>query len=316
MNEPDETPGDNVSVRPSPFRALRKVVYALGALVIIWLVFGETVPRLFFADTPDAPTTAAPKTPPVDSAARQQIEALAERVNSLEAKLKTFEDIVAAAPPPAPAAPPPPESIAPPPAPIEWERVEKLEEKIAALESLLGRHQQAANDTVEIYRAFSQMKEAALRGDRFQSQHAALAKRIHGHETASPLLEQLASAAETGIQTLAQLEKAFSDTIPKALAKPSSGSLLSNVGSLVSIRKVGEQAGNDDQAVIARAEVKISRADVTGAMRELATLSPPAATAFSGWIAEVQAYQRSRELLDAIELALAEPRVPNAVPGE
>jgi hypothetical protein len=69
--------------------------------------------------------------------------------------------------------------------------------------------------------------------------------------------------------------------------------------SLVAIRRVGERAGEDDEALLARAEQRLVAGDTAAALALLARLSPAAAAPLAPWIGRAQA-------LEARDAALAE----------
>jgi len=303
-NTQEETTMTASANKPSAFAGLRKVVYALGILLIVWFVFGEAVPRYFFAPEETPPIASTGAVVQVENY-KQQIEMLNNRIDALEVKLKTFEEVLAATPANV-------EPLAlPEPAPltdVDNERMAKMEERMVMLQSQLDDSQTKAEIKIATISTFSQMREAALRGDAFANQLAALEKLSHDNSEAKSIFAELKTYSEKGVATPRELEKSFAALVPKALAPATSDSLLGNVSSLVSIRKVGEPAGSDDQAVIARAETKLERGDLDGAKKELAQLSPPAASIFAGWIADAQNHEHIRTLCDDLERALSAPQ--------
>lgn len=311
MTEPTEQPEIK---KPSILEVLKRPIYALGLLVVIWFVFGQVVPRFLFHAPPEPP---AP--PP-----RQELAALNERIDQLEAKLKTYEEIITALPKDMPPPPPPPsenlewqaqieakiDALSKQQGNIDSERLAALEARISNQQSAFATIQMQADEKVMLITAFSQMKEAILRGDRFSAQFDGLGAVLRDRTDLKELLNQLAPYAPKGILTLAEAQKQFEALAPKALSPKKNNSLLGNVGSLITIRKVGDAKGNDDEAIIARAETKLSRGDANGALKEIATLSPPAAPVFSEWVNALQASLRAREILDALQLMLVQDKAP------
>ena len=62
-----------------------------------------------------------------------------------------------------------------------------------------------------------------------------------------------------------------------------------NAEKLVRIRRVDEPAGSDAGAIVARAEAKVSRSDIAGAVSELTQLPPDARAPAETWIKSAQA---------------------------
>jgi len=317
MTEPTEQTG--TERKSTIMDALRRPIYALGVLMIVWFLFGQVVPRILFSDSYN-PIDPAP-TAPANTEQKAEIAALNERVSQLEARLKTYEEVITALPKDAPA----------PVDNSEWQaemeaKIEALakhneavvdSERLAALEARINNQQSAfatiqmqADEKVALITAFSQMKDAVLRGDRFSSQYNAFGALVHERPDIKDLLSQLAPYSVKGIVTLNEAQKQFETLAPKALAPKNNNSFLGNMGSLITIRKVGEPKGNDDEAVIARSEAKLSRGDTDGALKELSQLSPPAASVFADWVNAVQAGARAREILDALQLALVQDKAP------
>jgi hypothetical protein len=98
------------------------------------------------------------------------------------------------------------------------------------------------------------------------------------------------------LPTVADLERQFSELVPDLLRRPeSSGNfferLVTNATRLVEMRQVGEPEGTHPSAIVARAETKLARGDLTGAINEAETLPEPAKSRAARWIAAAK--QRS-----------------------
>jgi hypothetical protein len=75
--------------------------------------------------------------------------------------------------------------------------------------------------------------------------------------------------------------------------------LVETLQALVAIRRVGERAGEDDEALLARAEQRLAADDPAAALALLARLSPAAAAALAPWTGRARA-------LEARDAALAQ----------
>jgi hypothetical protein len=110
------------------------------------------------------------------------------------------------------------------------------------------------------------------------------------------LLAALEPFATAGLPKAAALARELSDLQPALLqaagVAPRDGGFLEklqlNAERLVRIRPTEEVAGSDPAAIIARAEVKSSRADFAGGLAELATLPETARAPAAAWIKQAQ----------------------------
>lgn len=102
-------------------------------------------------------------------------------------------------------------------------------------------------------------------------------------------LAPLESHAKSGLPTVDVLEKQFSDLAPRILRGPEPNGnfferLLTNASRLVEVRPVGEPEGTSVGAVVARAETKLARRDLTGAIAEVESLPEPAKATAAKWL--------------------------------
>ncbi len=140
------------------------------------------------------------------------------------------------------------------------------------------------------------------------------------------LTAPLAPRAAAGVPTLVELQSRFPATAraivdaarqaaPAAVENTESQSWyerpfgwLSAAGdwlsSQVSVRPVGEVAGDDAGARVARAEVRLSQNDLAAAVKELEGLSEPAAAAAAGtWLGDAQARLTVEQVVSALQAA-------------
>jgi hypothetical protein len=110
-------------------------------------------------------------------------------------------------------------------------------------------------------------------------------------------LARLEPFAASGVPTAAALTRELSALMPSLLAAagptPRDGSFLeklqANAARLVRIRPLEESPGSDPAAVVARVGVKASKADLAGALAELADLPPAARAPAGAWMEKAQA---------------------------
>jgi hypothetical protein len=133
------------------------------------------------------------------------------------------------------------------------------------------------------------------------------AARVQLGDRAAPLA-LLEPYAGKGIATPSALAESLSQLAPQLTRPPSAdtsvlGRLLENAARLVDVRPVGEPEGKSAGAVVARAETKLARGDVAGALAEFEQLPDNAKAAAATWIAAAtqrrDAERTVRQLIDA-----------------
>jgi len=117
--------------------------------------------------------------------------------------------------------------------------------------------------------------------------------RTEFHET----LAELKPLADTGVPSLADLQRAFPTTARNIVAAGYGtsqdgvlGDVLNRVSQVVSVRPVGEVEGDSPGAIVARAEGHVDQGDLAAALKELKALPEGAGDAAAGW--RQQAEQR------------------------
>jgi hypothetical protein len=172
-------------------------------------------------------------------------------------------------------------------------RIGGLEQRIAALAAARASPPPVTNAGAAELIALNSLTGVVRSGKPFMKELDA-ARTLLG-ERAAPL-SALAPLAAKGLPTVADLERQFSELVPDLLRRPeSSGNfferLVTNATRLVEVRQVGEPEGTHPSAIVARAETKLARGDLTGAINEAETLPEPAKSRAARWIAAAK--QRS-----------------------
>ncbi len=162
--------------------------------------------------------------------------------------------------------------------------------------------------------AVSQLRGAVVSGNPYGTELDALQALATGSrdETLSAALVSLAAGADNGITSLDDLRATYADAAQAALrASRSRGEgwvaqTMDRLSSVVSVRRVGEVAGDDAEAVLARAETRLNAGDIQAALTELEALTGPAAEAMAAWTARAKAHAGAhRALRDLQTLAIA-----------
>jgi len=310
MSEEAEEPQPRAT--PHLFTVLRKLAFAAVALFVLWTVIGgKNLARTYPHPAPTAEQSTAKGT--VTTAAPDDMTRLNDRVDHLEAWIKAHENdgtgVTGA----------------------DKEHIAQLETQIEAQDKSIHALEQKLNDVkeqtarqlsshLEKATTFDILKETLLRGEPFAAPLNQLRPQLVDNAKATALLAQLTPLSERGAPTPASLQNRFGPLVPPALAaNDASNPLMRNVRSLILIRKVGEkQQGNNDEAIVARAEAKMDRADIDGAIKELTALSPPAAAVFAPWVGDAKNSLHARQLVDELQLAIASDTAkpaPDATPA-
>ncbi len=167
--------------------------------------------------------------------------------------------------------------------------------------------------------SFVPLKEAIQRGEAFDIPLSQLLNFTHGNRKVEELAGQLTPIAKQGTPSISVLRSEFQSLLLKALATDGeSNSLRSNLHSLISIRKTGEQPGSTDEAIFARAESRLSQNDMDAVLKELAELSPSATKVMEPWIEKAKRYILIDRLINNMQLALTKeiPAVQTSMPDQ
>lgn len=316
----------------SPYVGVRKFIYALLVLFIVWLIPGQIIPRVTsMYDTPlPAPEIPAavdvmpvPLPPPPPTL--QTDPALSDHVARLEAKMKVMEDVMASSPPQSTGDNPPLQEqlnelkakldaigeISSPMFGVDDGRVHALEEKlaaqethVAALTAKLDAIEQQSTDRISAIIALEQLRTALAEGRSIDVPWTRIKHAVNGNDNAARLVAALEPSLMAGIDTLATLQDDFETALPNALdPNEQSSSFVTNIRSLISIRKIGAQQGTDDESVIARAEIHLARGKVDACLKELSALSPDAANRMNPWMARAERYAQAQTLMNELYLA-------------
>jgi hypothetical protein len=277
-----------------------------GALVLslIFLFTGEGAKR-----TASITDTASGHASVADAAARERAEQLAKaqgeidkRVSALEAQVKNLD-------------------LAPLKARLDslesglkdlHSAVEKaqatgstanaaLSERLAAIEAQVKQaaSRPAVANAAEVV-ALGALQDAIAKGAPFKKE-LDVVRTMLGDAGSS--LAPLEASADSGLPTIAELRRRFSDLAPKLASAPPPESgyfarLWANASRLIEIRPVGEVAGTSAGAVVARIETRLAKNDLAAALDEAAQLPAGAKAQAADW---VSAASRRREADAAVK---------------
>jgi hypothetical protein len=182
-------------------------------------------------------------------------------------------------------------------------------EELAALKQEVEALKKADHAYVRSIIVFGQLQETVRAGKPYRGELQAL-------QDIRPALKEVLLPLETnatiGIATLEQLNSQFKTAVTPALnPNDTKKSLTNNLRSLVKIRKIGEeQQGDDDEAILARAEAKLKKGDIAETIKETQQLSPKALAAFDAWQQNAKQHLLALNALENINNALSQGSIP------
>lgn len=199
---------------------------------------------------------------------------------------------------------------------LSGEAVRMLDEQLKSQSrdiALLKLEQRAAWRTVTLLTAYDRLKDAGTSGKPFMEELSRFrSSALEQHALLEPL-KQLDAIAPFGMPRLESLKRDFAPGAKAALRAdaPHNASFMekiqANLSQLIIIRRVGEQPGEDPEAVIARAEAALARDDVRGTLKELSALPIERADAFDMWKNHAQAFLTTHSVLQQVHALILTP---------
>lgn len=180
-------------------------------------------------------------------------------------------------------------------------KIGDLATRVAELEAKKDDPDAAERATLSL--ALSNLTRAATRAEPF-------ARELDVVETFLPdeaELAELKLVAAEGVPTETSLEARFPQMVKDVLDAERAASndgvwqkFLSNAKKLVTLRRTGEIAGDDTDAVLARMEERVKRGDLSAALAEAKGLQGAAAEAAGPWVKDATARVTTTDLLAAL----------------
>ena len=184
---------------------------------------------------------------------------------------------------------------------VERSNIDALGNRIAALEratktlpdDVAKSATAAADRPLRLAVSAQALRNAVERGDPFTAELAAVKPLATDPQALAPM-EAFATA---GVPTQAALARQLSELTPAMLRladAPATADgfldrLQAHAQRLVRVRPIDETPGDDAVAIIGRAEAKVARSDIPGALAELAKLPAPVRAPAEEWIKKAEA---------------------------
>lgn len=164
---------------------------------------------------------------------------------------------------------------------------QRLDELSARLTELGQRQDGRAAASAAIALASGALNRAIRAGTGFAEELAVVAD----YASDRPELEVLKGAAARGIATMSELRERYGAMSRDVLAADAAadtpgllGDLMARMQQVVTVRPVGEVAGDSTAAVLARGEARLAEGDLSSAVDELQALDGAAAEAAAAWL--------------------------------
>ena len=195
----------------------------------------------------------------------------------------------------------------------------RLSDLSSRLDSLTARVTEASGGgEAALVLALTQLRDALRLAAPYEEALAGVEERLgESAGQVSGALGTLKSHAANGLPTRRLLAERF-PAVAREIASAGYaaeeawyGGILNRVNEVVSIRPIGaDVAGQDPDAIAARAEAKVEAGDLSGAVAELEGLSGAAAEAAAGWLADAKARLAAEAALAEVTAAAAEHLAP------
>jgi hypothetical protein len=132
-------------------------------------------------------------------------------------------------------------------------------------------------------------------------------------QEAAALIERLRPQARSGVATQQAIRLAFPPLIVEALTSPGRygeesawRKIWAEISGLIVIRRTGEVEGEDLEARLARAELRLQGGDLYGAVAEVGAIEDAARVPLEGWLADARQRLEVIETVIALELLIDE----------
>jgi hypothetical protein len=180
----------------------------------------------------------------------------------------------------------------------ETKRIDLLEKELAAIKSSAPmQDSEHVSHSIRLLSAFHRLSDKVLSGKPYADALSAFEDLIGDSTSANKPLTQLASFAESGVPTLAELLTSFDNaadqlSTTQAVPPPEAGAwdrFVFNVTHLVRVRRIDEtQTGKGIDAIVGRAAGHLDKGEIEAAYAEINNLPETIRPDFSGWLEDAQ----------------------------
>jgi uroporphyrinogen-III synthase len=187
--------------------------------------------------------------------------------------------------------------------------VQRLREEMARLVQL----RDGARQSEQLAQAIAALRAALAEGRGHGVELGALRALAGGDPRIAPALMRVEAATAAGAPTHAQLRERFAAVATAAVLEARHAEddpswwrpIADRLTALVAVRRVGDVAGDDVEAVLARAEHRLAQGDLAGAVAGVEAVQGPAAAILAPWLAQARSRLALDGALDALTRSAA-----------
>ena len=185
-------------------------------------------------------------------------------------------------------------------------KVNELSDKVDAMAAEAAKRVEAIKrETFAI--ALVQLRAAIEKGSAFADFLQAFVNRFGDNEAVGPALEDLKAHAKGGVKNLETLKSELQPVIRQILSQGNDGEASfwtqtkERLARLVTVRRTGDIAGDDVDAILARAEHAMEQLNLTASLKEMKSLPESEQKKAAAWINDGEAYLAVEAALTKLE---------------
>lgn len=190
-------------------------------------------------------------------------------------------------------------------------RLETLEKELTALKaSTPAFNADHIAHSIKLLSAFHRLSNNVLAGKAYADSLSDFEELIGDSTSQNKPLADLATYADNGVPTLAELLTSFDNSVEQlssaqAVPPPEAGAwdrFVFNMKNLVRVRRIDEaQTGQDADAIVGRAAANLDKGQVEAAIAEINRLPEAAKSNFTGWLEDAQIALDAQGMIDELE---------------
>ncbi len=190
-------------------------------------------------------------------------------------------------------------------------RLEALEKEISAFKaSTPAFNADHIAHSIKLLSAFHRLSNNVLAGKAYADSLSDFEDLIGDSTSQNKPLADLATYADNGVPTLAELLTSFDNSVEQfssaqAVPPPEAGAwdrFVFNMKNLVRVRRIDEaQTGQDADAIVGRAAANLDKGQIEASIAEINRLPDAVKNSFTGWLEDAQIALDAQGMIDELE---------------
>lgn len=190
-------------------------------------------------------------------------------------------------------------------------RLETLEKELLAIKAAKPAFDsEHIAHSIKLLSAFHRLSNNVLAGKAYADSLSDFEDLIGDSTSQNKPLADLATYADNGVPTLAELLTTFDNSVEhlssaQAVPPPEAGAwdrFTFNLKNLVRVRRIDEaQTGQDADSIVGRAAANLDKGQIEAAMAEINRLPDAAKNSFTGWLEDAQISLDAQGMVDELE---------------